>query len=736
MILSQVAIVGGTLIAGVKIFRDEKRKKEFPWTVAAERLAKNRPLKPKPLTDRLIGQAKLRLITLREELKYFLPQGVRLNPRQQQLVTISSSTNEVDGTEIELSDPEKELDHYLKVCLLSLGQLSISSLFYPPLNILSLPALIYATIPFYQHAYRLLFKERKVGVALVDLIGISACLALGYYFVVGLATTFIYFSRKLLIKTEDHSRKSLTNIFYEQPRFIWVVQEQGIEVQIPFDSLSEGDTVIIHAGQTIPIDGTITSGYGRIDQRTLTGESQPVDKGIGDPVFASTFLLSGQIYIQVEKAGGETLAAQIGDILNSTADFKSTIQSRGERIVDQGAAPTLALSALGLLLLGPQSAVSIIYSPFGYHLRVAAPISVLTFLRITSENGILVKDGRSLELLSTVDTFVFDKTGTLTEEVPTVGELITENGISENELLSFAAAAEYKQTHPIALAIRQEASKRNLNLPSVHESEVEVGYGVKVKVEEGLTNGQKLIRIGSGRFMEMEGIELPAEYEKMEQESHAQGYSLVYVAINDQLGGAISLMPTIRKEVKQIVESLRQRKMSIYIISGDHEKPTQKLAQELGIDNYFAETLPENKAELISKLQEEGRKVCFVGDGINDSIALKTANVSISLRGASTVATDTAGIILMDGSLKQLINLLDIAYKLDRNLKRSTVMAVLPSMICIGGIFFLHFGLLSAIIFYNVGLMTSVLNALLPLIKHEREKRELLGLCLQNEASR
>ena len=226
--------------------------------------------------------------------------------------------------------------------------------------------------------------------------------------------------------------------------------------------------------------------------------------------------------------------------------------------------------------------------------------------------------------------------------------------MSENELLTFAAAAEllcplgYKQTHPIALAIRQEASNRELNLPSVHESEVEVGYGLKVRVDFR-ANGEKLIRIGSGRFMEMEGIGLPAGYEKMEEESHAQGHSLVYVAINDQLGGAIELVPTIRPEAKAIITSLRQRNISIVIISGDHEKPTQKLAEELGIDNYFAETLPENKASLIANLQEEGRKVCFVGDGINDGVALKKANVSISLRGASTVATDTAGIILMDG---------------------------------------------------------------------------------------
>ena len=280
---------------------------------------------------------------------------------------------------------------------------------------------------------------------------------------------------------------------------------------------------------------------------------------------------------------------------------------------------------------------------------MAGPISVLNFLQMTSQEGILIKDGRALELLSEVDTIVFDKTGTLTEEQPHVGAIYTCHSINENELLTYAAAAEYKQTHPIARAIQQEALNRELRLPEIEKTTYEIGYGLKVRLNE------KVVLVGSKRFMEMSEITIPSEINAIQQQCNEHGYSLVYVALDGQLAGAIELHATIRPEAKHIISELRQRGFEIYIISGDHEKPTKKLAQEVGIEHYFAETLHENKATLIEALQKEGKAVCFVGDGINDSIALKKANVSVSLRGASTIATDTAQIVLMNENLTQLV---------------------------------------------------------------------------------
>jgi Cu2+-exporting ATPase len=605
---------------------------------------------------------------------------------------------------------EKEINRYLVVSNTSLVLTTLGGLVYPPLTIISIPLLIYGSGYILKKAYDTVIKEHRIGVVIVESIAIVGFMVTGHFFATALWYTLYFYSRKLLRKTEDHSRKNLINIFGKQPRTVWVISN-GVELEIPFSQLKTQDIIVINAGETIPIDGLIHSGIASIDQHVLTGELQPMAKGVGNSVFAGTVVLEGQIHIQVEKTGQETVAAQIGNILEKTADFKATMQSYGERIIDKGALPTLAVSAIALPILGTQSALAILNSCFGYQMRITAPLSMLNFLTIASKNSILIKDGRSLELLNQVDTVVFDKTGTLTEEQPHVGKIHC-CGIEENELLTYAAAAEYKQTHPIALAILAEAKQRRLNVAPVTQAKYEVGYGIKVNVDA------KLIRVGSVRFMEMEGISIPPEMNILQEETHEQGHSLVFIALNDQLAGAIELYPTIRPEAKQIIAQLKQRGLSLYIISGDHEQPTRKLAQKLGIDNYFAETLPEDKANLIAQLQQKGKVVCFVGDGINDSIALKKSQVSISLRGASTVATDTAAIILMDNHLNQLDHLFEIAEEFNANMKNNLNLSIIPGFLCWGGVFFLHFGIVSTVLLYDASLLVGVWNAMSPSLKN------------------
>jgi Cu2+-exporting ATPase len=197
------------------------------------------------------------------------------------------------------------------------------------------------------------------------------------------------------------------------------------------------------------------------------------------------------------------------------------------------------------------------------------------------------------------------------------------------------------------------------------------------------------------------------------------------VAIDNQLGGAIELHATIRPEAKSIIKDLHQRNMSTYIISGDHEKPTQQLAKELGIDNYFADTLPENKANLIQQLSDAGKVVCFVGDGINDSIALKKAHVSISLKGASTIATDTAQIILMDESLKHLCQLFDLANELESNLNTGLITTIIPGLVIVGGVFLRHMGIIGSIVVFNIGLLAGVANSMWPLVESHKKAKKL-----------
>jgi len=627
--------------------------------------------------------------------------------RSQQIKEFSS-----DVDEGKISDVEQKVKLDFAVASVALGLSTVGVLLYAPLKYISVLPLSYVARHIFQDAYQSLFKERRIKASVADSIMLLGCVTTGYYFAASLGGWLYFIARKLVIKTEDHSRKSLINVFHEQPRFVWV-QKEGSEVEIPFDSLSIGDIVVIHAGQTIAVDGTIVDGQATIDQRILTGESQPAEKGVGNQVFASTVVLSGKIGIEVEKEGSETVAAQIGEILSRTADFKMSIQLRGEEMADKLALPILVLAALALPILGPSGAVVVLNANVVYQVRILTPIGTLNFLNLASQNGILIKDGRVLELLNQVDTVVFDKTGTLTLNQLTVSKIYTLGDMSENELLSYAAAAESKQTHPIAKAILEEALNRELSWPDIDDAKYEVGYGLKVK------RYNQVIRVGGARFMEIEGIAIPAEIRFLQDSGHKHGYSLVMVGLGERLGGAIELQPTIRPEAKRIISSLRQRNMSMAIISGDHEKPTQKLAQELGIEHYFAETLPKNKADIIEQLQKEGQFVCFVGDGINDSIALKQANVSISLRGASSAATDTAQIILIDESLNELIQVFDVASAFDANMKNMLLVTLGPSVAIISGAFFLHLALVPAIALINLGLVVGIGNSMLPLFKKD-----------------
>lgn len=609
----------------------------------------------------------------------------------------------------EVDPEEKEIDRNLKLSAGMLG-LVVTSTAFPIFAPLSVVGLTYLNMPFIVSGYKELVKKREIKSGVLDATISLSLLIMGYLFAMALFFIFYYTSQKLLMKTQDKSKQSLINILGESPQFVWVVID-NVEVQISFDKLQQGDVIVVYAGETIPIDGVINEGIGSIDQHKLTGEAQPAEKMKDDQVFASTLLISGKLYIRVDKTGQETVAAKIGNVLNHTVDFKSSLQSKGERIVDKSAVPTLAIGLVTLPVLGVASAATTLLASFGYNMRVIAPISMLNYLKMASEKGVLVKDGRALELLQTVDTVVFDKTGTLTQEEPHLGAIYCCSSYTENDILCYAATAEYKQTHPIAKAILASARSRNLELLAIDQTDYEVGYGLKVKLAD------KVLRIGSANFMELENITIPAEIHAIQDRCSEQGTSLVYVAVDEQLGGAIEIQTTIRPETKQVIKALKQKGMSIAIISGDREEPTRQLASELGIDHYFAETLPENKASLIKQFQKEGKSVCFIGDGINDSIALKTANVSISLHGASTIATDTAQVVLMDKSLNHLPYLFDLANNLEKNMKANLATTIVPGIICIGGVYFLHFGIIAATLLYNAGLAAGVANAMSPTIK-------------------
>lgn len=619
----------------------------------------------------------------------------------------------------EMSEAEKEMNRLFMIASANLG-IAVISLFYTPLIVVLVLIEIYCCIPFYQLAYKALVEEHRISSYTLEAFLITGMLLGGYFYTEVITTWFYVLGLKLLRHTESKAKKNLSNLFGTQPRSVWILTNEGLEIEIPFEQLQRDNIVLVSAGQTIAVDGVITTGFASIDQHKLTGESQPVEKGIGDSVLASTIILAGKIGIRIENTGPETVAMQIGHILDETTEFKNSLESRGEVIADKATVPTLGLSILCFPLFGYAAALTVLTNPFGSKIRLFSPASMLAFLNIASQHGILIKDGRSLELLNQVDTLVFDKTGTLTLEQPTVGQIHTYHGVCEDDVLSYAAAAEEGQTHPIAKAILAAANERHLTWPTIVDAKYEMGAGIQVDLSD------RVIRIGSDKFMALNDIEVPNEIQDVQAYCHDHGHSLVFVAFDAKIVGVIELYATIRPEAKAVISNLRQRGMSMYIISGDHEAPTKSLAHELGIGHYFANTLPENKANLVTQLQEEGKSVCFVGDGINDSIALKTANISVSLRGATTIATDTAQIILMDGSLNSLEKMFNIAREFDRNMKSNFYISTVPTAICIGGIIIFHWGIVLGLMLAISSLFIGLLNAIRPLLKDQYTKNRII----------
>ena len=652
----------------------------------------------------------------------------RLSRRKKNIISTLPEKNSLvktaPPTKTDILKNEAEATHYQRISLVALGLTGAGAIFYSPLTLLSIPLLTYNYFHYLKRSHHVIFNQKKPVLGIFEWLGVTGVLILGKYLTAAFLFTTFFTARKLIIKTERSTHTDLKNIFGSLPKKVWILREH-LEIEVPLNTLQTKDIMVVRAGEMIVADGKILIGEGTIDQCMLTGESQPVEKSQEDKVFASTMLLSGWLHIQVEKQGDETVTGQIVEVLKKTADFKSNIQSRGEEIVEKGAGITMLATVTALPLMGTSQALALVYSGFGYQMRLAAPLTVLNYLRIASNHGILVKDGRALEKLAEVDTIIFDKTGTLTEKIPQVECIIVCNGFTEKKLLQYAVTAEHRQKHPIAGAISHAAAQQNLQSFPINNSDYEVGYGIRVSfVDPEAGSKVQTILLGSERFMESAKINIPNDIKSAQIECAEKGHSLIYIALENQyLMGVIELRPSLRKNAKEVATALRQQGMTLYIISGDQQKPTGQLAQMLGIENYYAETLPEDKALIVENLQKQGRTVCFIGDGINDAVALQKADVAISLHGAATIATDTAEIVLIKPDLAYLPYLLQMANDLNNKMKTSMILNTASGISCVTGVFIFGMGVSGAILLSYSTLAINIATAIVPLMSEKMSKK-------------
>ncbi|MEM7537852.1 MAG: heavy metal translocating P-type ATPase [Chloroflexota bacterium] len=633
-------------------------------------------------------------------------QWLRTDQRYTYLVELLTK-NQQDGTENETSVEKQQfelnLDRDLPIAVITSGLAIIGSFGFPLIRLLCLPGLLYGLWPISKAAYDAIIHRGKRNTDKGDMDILYAfsqvvVLVQGYFVTAGLGVLWFILSQKLMLIAKERFRHNLHSIFEDLPTKVYILVD-GMEVERVLDTLVEGDLIVLRAGEVVPVDGVIAHGFATIDQQALTGESQPAEKERGDPVYAATVVLSGMIYVQLQMAGYDTMMAQINQIMEDSTAFKDTKQTRAEMITHRSVLPLLAFSGLTTPFIGIQGALAVLEAHPYRRIIISTPLSTINYLNLASENSILVKDGRTFELLQDVDTIVFDKTGTLTLDQPIVTAVHTFADHTEDAVLGYAAAAEARQSHPIAKAILQQASTKQVHIPMVDNASYQVGYGLTVHLQESNTDGtqnnrQQVIRVGSSRFIELEEIALSAAVQTAIETAKNAGNTIVLVAIDVHVVGAIELAPAIRSEAVEVVRWLQARGKEMYIVSGDYAQPTRRLAETLGIERYFAETLPEDKGKLMEQLQHAGKRVCFVGDGINDTIAMKKSHVSVSLRGATTAATDTAQVVLMDANLRQLIALFELANQQTKN-NNTTISTIMSGVLAgIGGALFFGTGVL------------------------------------------
>ncbi len=565
-----------------------------------------------------------------------------------------------------------------------------------------------------------LVVDREIKVDILDAAVISLALAHGYVAPSAFMIWVVDVGDVLLDYSAKSSTRRLSQFFGSQARMTRRLID-GEEIDTLVSELKINDVIVVETGEQIPVDGEVIDGDALVDQHALTGEFAPVERSVGESIFAMTAVMGGRLVVRVGKTGADTQASQIVEIIEHSVEHKVRMVTLSERFADQMVLPTLALGGIGRVVQGQGAMLAVLNADFGTGTRIAGPLAMLNALSTAARHGIVVKNGAVLESIHLLDAIVFDKTGTLTQEVPRVGRIIASNpAFSEEQILTYVACAEQRLSHPIARAVMARAEELGLELPAIEDSDYHLGFGVEVTI------GGDRVKVGSRRFVEREEIEIDGSVGKQLEEIYRRGSSATFAVLNGSLIGVIELEADVRPEAERIIKDLRSRGLKkIYMISGDQEIPTRELANRLGIDEFFAEVLPEEKAQYVKKLQDQGLKVGMVGDGINDSVALSQADYSVSLRGGADIAADTADVMFMDGNLANFDVLLDISEELRNNVERSVLLTVVPNTVCIIGALSGIVGFGASLLLNNVFNMVAAGNGMMPIYSEGKAERRL-----------
>lgn len=509
--------------------------------------------------------------------------------------------------------------------------------------------------------------QRKIEVPVLDATAITVSLitkdfstASSIMFLLGIGELLEEWTHKKSV--DDLARSMSLNVSK-----VWLRTPENQEILVESSKIEKGDRVFVHMGNVIPFDGEVLDGDAMVNQASLTGESVPVQRTVGNTVFAGTVVEEGEITIRVKEVEGNNRFDQIVTMIEESEKLKSELEGKAEHYADRLVPWTLGATGLTYLLTrNVTKAMSILMVDFCCALKLAMPISVLSAIREASLYNVTVKGGKFLEAVAEADTIVFDKTGTLTKAHPTVVDVVNFNDeYSSDDMLRVAACLEEHFPHSMAKAVVDAASKRELSHEEMHTKvEYIVAHGIATSI-----NGKRTV-IGSYHFVfEDEKCVVPAGKEPL-FESLPLYYSHLYLAIEGKLSAVICIEDPLRDEAAAVVTSLKKAGISkVVMMTGDSERTASVIAKKVGVDEYYAEVLPEDKAAFVEKEKAKGRKVIMIGDGINDSPALSAANVGIAISDGAEIAREIADITVGSDDLYQIVTLKYISNALMKRIK-------------------------------------------------------------------
>ncbi len=493
-----------------------------------------------------------------------------------------------------------------------------------------------------------------------------------YFEAAAVITTLVLLGQVLELRARQRTSGAIRALLNLAPQQAHRIAADGSEMDIPLSEVQRGDRMRVRPGERIPVDGTIVEGASAVDESMVTGEPMPVDKSVGDKVIGGTLNASGSFVMEAERVGSETMLAQIVKLVSEAQRSRAPMQ----RLADKVAAyflpaviATAVLAFLGWMLFGPEprfghalvATVSVLIIACPCALGLATPMSIMVAVGRGAHAGVLIRNAEALETLAKVDTLVVDKTGTLTEGKPRVARinLFAGTSFTNDSLLSMAATLERLSEHPLARAIVAAAEEKHLPLSTPSEFRATSGRGV-----EGFVSGKRVI-VGTASFLREQGIEIPAEQQATDPQQKSSAVTPVYVAVDGRPAGVILLSDQIKSSAPEAIRALRADGIRLVMLTGDRHAVAAMVASELGIEEVEAEVQPQQKAEVVKRLRDQGRIVAMAGDGINDAPALAAADVGIAMGTGTDVAIESAGIVLIKGDLRGIVRA--------RRLSRATI---------------------------------------------------------------